>query len=930
MSNKSGTSGQIISTPQGGGALQGIGEKFSPDLHTGTGNFTVPIALPPGRNGFQPQLSLGYSTGNGNGAFGLGWGLSIPGVSRQTSKGIPRYDDLQDIFILSGAEDLVPINSDPNIKSYRPRTEGLFARIEHHRDANNDFWQVWSKDGLISFYGTPRPIEAASDWQDPAVVADPSKRDKIFAWKLSQTIDPFGNRIEYEYERDTGEEGAHRWDQIYLKRIRYVDYSDRGVTKFLISVTFEYEDRLDAFSEYRAGFEMCTRRRCQQIVVRTHTEVEQLVRTYQLIYLDRRNDLGNLGELLPLNGVSLLSQVKVTGHNGEAQESLPPLEFSYTRFELEERKFSPVLGKELPARSLANPELELADLFGNGLPDILEMNGTVRYWRNLGNGKFDRPREMRDAPAGLQLADPGVQMIDADSDGRIDLLVTTDTTAGYFPLRFGGLWDRKSFQRYEFAPSFNLEDPEVRLVDLDGDGVTDAIRSGSRMECFFNHPQRGWHETRFVERQALEVFPNVNFSDPRVKLGDMTGDGLQNIVLIHDGKIEYWPNLGYGNWGKQIVMTNSPRFPYGYDPKRILVGDIDGDGLDDIVYVDDRKVTLWINQCGNSWSNPIEIKGTPSISDIDAVRLVDLLGIGISGILWSMDANGISRSNLFFLDFTGGVKPYLLSETVSGAEEQRDRRGLTGSALLLQDIFQLDQYAFETNRRKLQLTQTFSLAQLAPIEFQRFREKGRLLFATPMELFDRDFPGHYLRLIKRVRVSVIALTPPTRGIRATLTASGLSRVVVSGDVFQPIVVRRDPEQIAFTSPSNATGLFELEPPGELLLPFESMGVDTTWELQMPKAANPFDFSTIADVLITIDYTALYSFDYRQQVIKSLNLDFSADRPISLRNQFPDQWYDLHNPNKTTTPLTVKFKTLREDFPPNLDDLSIEQVVMYFV
>ena len=71
MANKSGSSG-VISLPKGGEALHGIGEKFSPDLFTGTGNFTVPIALPPGRNGFQPQLKLVYSTGNGNGPFGLG------------------------------------------------------------------------------------------------------------------------------------------------------------------------------------------------------------------------------------------------------------------------------------------------------------------------------------------------------------------------------------------------------------------------------------------------------------------------------------------------------------------------------------------------------------------------------------------------------------------------------------------------------------------------------------------------------------------------------------------------------------------------------------------------------------------------------------------------------------------------------------------
>ena len=115
MANKSNPAAQTISTPQGGGALHGIGETFSPDLHTGTGNFTVPIAMPPGRNGFQPQLSLVYSTGNGNGPYGLGWSLTIPGVSRKTSKGIPRYrNDASarqegDTFILSGAEDLIPV-----------------------------------------------------------------------------------------------------------------------------------------------------------------------------------------------------------------------------------------------------------------------------------------------------------------------------------------------------------------------------------------------------------------------------------------------------------------------------------------------------------------------------------------------------------------------------------------------------------------------------------------------------------------------------------------------------------------------------------------------------------------------------------------------------------------------------------------------------
>src|SRR4030095_2689477 len=115
MANKSGASSQVVSLPKGGGALHGIGEKFAPDLHTGTGNFTVPIAVPPGRHGFQPQLSLGYSTGHGNCPFGLGWELSVRGVRRRTFKGVPRYDDSRDTFVLSGAEDLVPVERNSGV-----------------------------------------------------------------------------------------------------------------------------------------------------------------------------------------------------------------------------------------------------------------------------------------------------------------------------------------------------------------------------------------------------------------------------------------------------------------------------------------------------------------------------------------------------------------------------------------------------------------------------------------------------------------------------------------------------------------------------------------------------------------------------------------------------------------------------------------------
>jgi hypothetical protein len=260
-----------------------------------------------------------------------------------------------------------------------------------------------------------------------------------------------------------------------------------------------------------------------------------------------------------------------------------------------------------------------------------------------------------------------------------------------------------------------------------------------------------------------------------------------------------------------------------------------------------------------------------------------------------------------------------------------DRRGVTGSARLLADIVQLDQHAFLTDRRKLQLTKTFSLARLAPIEFGRFRETGVIIFGTPQALFDQDFPGHYLRLVRRVRTSVIALIPTIEGIRATLSAPGTSRVVIGADTFRNVVVRREPETVGLSSPRDATGLFELVPDfqPELLLPFEGTGVDTIWRFELPKAANPFDYSTIADVLLTIEYTALNSFDYRQQVIQTFDPELSLDRPFSFQQQFPDQWYDLNNPDQSATPMVVSFKTTRGDFLPNIDDLKIQHLALYF-
>ena len=688
MPSKSGVAEQILSLPKGGGSIKGLSEKFQPDLHTGTGNFSVPITMPPGRNGFQPELSLNYSTGSGNGPFGLGWNLSVPNVTRKTSKGIPRYRDEvdaqgnpvwheeEDVFVLSGVEDLVHVGNG----YYRPRTEGLFARIQKTRAPDGQScWVVTAKNGVRSIYG--KRADSRLFVQENGVI-------KIFQWLLSETEDANGNTIIYAYKRDDGadlqavlsthpEERNHAYNQVYLKSIAYVNYPEPGLSQeqYLWKIEFDYGEydpagyeiqawsvRPDSFSSYRSGFEIRTARRCQRILIKRR--LEGVAVQYELI---RSYELGH--QLAAWSNVSLLTEVTLRGHRAGNTESFPPLTFGYTEFDPTRRQYESFSASctYLPTKSLSDPNYELVDLDGSGLPGVLHTGPTGhRYWRNLGNMRLTVPRPLKHFPMGVTLSEDGVQFGDMEGNGSADLLVTTAAMRGYYSNDFSGEWQQ--FHSYNQAPSFSLKDPNVKLVDLDGDGAIDVLATQQHhFLCIHNANHGGglaFDQPVTIERKHdLGVFPDVFLGAPdqRARLADMSGDGLQDVVLIHDRSIMYWPNLGYGRFGTQLVMWNAPALPYRYDPKRVFLSDVNGDGLADLIYVDMNKVHLWINQNGNRWSEEIVVHGTPSVNDIDSVRVADMKGTGTQGILWSYDYSLQVGKNYKYLDFTGGVKPLLMS-----------------------------------------------------------------------------------------------------------------------------------------------------------------------------------------------------------------------------------------------------------------------------
>ena len=124
--------------------------------------------------------------------------------------------------------------------------------------------------------------------------------------------------------------------------------------------------------------------------------------------------------------MSLLSRVQVRGHDGGNEQLLPPLQFAYSDWDPAARRFQP-LPAELPPTPLGTGGLELADLFGDGLPSLLQLNGTARYWRNRGAGRFDQPRSMAATPAGVALDQPGTQLTDLNGDGRAELVISSAT-----------------------------------------------------------------------------------------------------------------------------------------------------------------------------------------------------------------------------------------------------------------------------------------------------------------------------------------------------------------------------------------------------------------------------------------------------------------------------------------------------------------------
>jgi virulence plasmid B protein/glycosyltransferase TcdB-like subunit of Tc toxin len=740
-----------VALPKGGGAIRGIGEKFAANPVTGTGSMTVPIATSLGRSGFGPQLSLSYDSGAGNGIFGFGWSLSLPAITRKTDKGLPKYQDADesDVFILSGAEDLVPVLIEKggkwgreqipprtingktyHIQGYRPRIEGLFARIErwtNQADATDTFWRSISKDNITTWYGKT----------EESRIADPADLTRIFSWLICESYDDKGNVIVYGYEREKPDNvdvsQAHERNRThetrsanrYLKRIRYGNHdpylpkllpekpwpAPPGNDQWFFEVVFDYGEhdldtplptepgkkwpfRNDPFSSYRAGFEMRTYRLCQRVLMFHHFPGEAEVGRDCLV---RSTDFAYSYEKTPADPrnpiYSFLLAATQTGYKrklvGYLSKSLPPLEFQYTQPEIDETV------QEIDRESLENlpygldgTRYQWVDLDGEGVSGILtEQAEGWFYKRNLSpiNLRLENGKETpaaRFSPVELVARKPSLaalssgrqQFLDLAGDGQLDVVELDSPTPGFYERTEDEDWE--PFRPFASLPVLDWNNPNLKFVDLTGDGHADLLISEDEAFCWHaSLAEAGFGPSQRV-LQALdeEKGPKLVFADSTqtVFLADLSGDGLTDLARIRNVEVCYWPNLGYGRFGAKVTMDHSPWFEASdlFDGRRIRLADIDGSGTTDIIYLASAGVQLYFNQSGNGWGEQRALNRFPLADSSSSVTALDLLGNGTACLAWSSPLPGNAREPVRYINLMGGQKPHLLISTKNnlGAE----------------------------------------------------------------------------------------------------------------------------------------------------------------------------------------------------------------------------------------------------------------------
>lgn len=234
------------------------------------------------------------------------------------------------------------------------------------------------------------------------------------------------------------------------------------------------------------------------------------------------------------------------------------------------------------------------------------------------------------------------------------------------------------------------------------------------------------------------------------------------------------------------------------------------------------------------------------------------------------------------------------------------KKGLLSGERLSLDLKRMEVAYLEQNKREYEITKHVSLMQLDPEELLRLKETGKCEVSIQEALLDMDFPGHYLRRIKSVSLTIPCVTGPYSTVPCTLRLLKHS-VRHSNNAsanYARDIENDDPRftdtfggiQIVTSSGQNDSGLFETNLRDDRYLPFEGAGAISTWGIELPSEFRQFDYGTISDVILHLRYIAREGGErLKTGAVNSIdglvkNAEAAGSvRVFSVRHEFPTEW-----------------------------------------
>ncbi len=491
---------------------------------TGAATYQIPIDVPSGVNGMQPQVAITYTSQGGFGALGMGWDIS--GSSAITRGGKSIYYDNQNNNVKIDNSDalywagqrLILLSGTPFVDAEYGTEVENYARVKY----NGTGFVVTTKDGKTMEYGTSSTsvMKNTNDYYD----------SRVLAWKLYKVTDTYGNYMTFSYS-DFGQ---------YLTQIDYAGQS----------VIFTYTDNT---VNPKSGY-INTFLTSQAKILSTITTNSK---TYGFVYTTD-NRLTTVNETAPDN-----SKVNATTINwGADNNTIQQVNLGYNPdYNLGQNKGS----------------VYSADVNGDGYPDRIELwGGDSHYCNNnsqdsYGGNKghviiylFDpTTKQFNSTGAGYFFcADdnltPRLTTGDIDNDGKDEIilykkdwLVTLGLSGNTLNEKYAGI----NFNLNDIHQGYNKDRKyQIFTTNINNDNYPDVVMVFAYMPFgLFNMSDLRAGYTVFKgSANGLSKIYDVSYNNDNAfedfKIGDFNADGKIDVIgKVAHSLLDFGTSTNYDN-----------------------------------------------------------------------------------------------------------------------------------------------------------------------------------------------------------------------------------------------------------------------------------------------------------------------------------------------------------------------------------------------